>query len=304
MLTPPTKILKCLCVGRATGRQAHVDDYHLCKQTLKECDNNWISSQSQHFLGSVSEPICGYTSGWKGNHSHRWSCSSFTTPATFLVSWKPCDQIRGDFGSSQRRLKTLLCWNRLLGAYKDKRNKYQPATVFVALNIPPVRSDFPNLAMRAILEWTPGRAWRQSGKRELHSNDFKPLWKKNENIQRSAFHEDPVRPPFWHETIFCKYIESVTVNSQWTNRIAVFSAEKEVHIVKWLTSLVLTSLFSQQTSTSRCIHERPWTGHKTWKLKKRRWGWTIPNLWCQRMLKIKCSPDVSDPPVYKKKKKI
>lgn len=22
--------------------------------------------------------------------------------------------------------------------------------------------------------------------------------------------------------------------------------------------------------------------------------------WCQRMLKIKCSPDVSDPPVYKK----
>lgn len=178
MLTPLTKILKCLCVGRATGRQAHVDDYHRCKQRLKECDNNWISSQSQHFLGSVSEPICDYTSGWKGNHSHRWGCSSFTTPATVLVSWKPCDQIRGDFGSSQRRLKTLLCWNRLLGAYKDKRNKYQPATVFVALNIPPVRSDFPNLAMRAILEWTPGRAWRQSGKRELHSNDFKPLWKK------------------------------------------------------------------------------------------------------------------------------
>ena len=72
-------------------------------------------------------------------------------------------------------LEKRLSWNWLLGAYKDKRNKYQPATVFVALNIPPVRSDFPNLAMGAILEWTPGRAWRQSGKRELHFNNFKLL---------------------------------------------------------------------------------------------------------------------------------
>lgn len=86
--------------------------------------------------------------------------------------------IRGDYRNSQPWVKPLLFWNRLLGAYKDKRNKYQPATVFVSLNIPLVRSDFPNLAMRAILEWTPGRAWRQSGKRELHFNDFKPLWKK------------------------------------------------------------------------------------------------------------------------------
>lgn len=242
MLTPLTKILKCLCVGRATGRQAHVDDYHRCKQTLKECDNNWISSQSQHFLGSVSEPICDYTSGWKGNHSHRWSCSSFTTPATVLVSWKPCDQIRGNFGSSQRRLKTLLCWNRLLGAYKDKRNKYQPATVFVALNIPPVRSDFPNLAMRAILEWTPGRAWRQSGKRELHSNDFKPLWKKMKIYREICFPWGPCEA-----TILTRnHLLQIQSNCD---------CEFTVHRVKCLTSLVLTLLFSQQISFK--VH--PWT---------------------------------------------
>lgn len=45
--------------------------------------------------------------------------------------------------------------------------KWQPDTLFVVLNIPPVRCDFPILAMRAILEWTPGRPWRQSDGEEL-----------------------------------------------------------------------------------------------------------------------------------------
>lgn len=39
--------------------------------------------------------------------------------------------------------------------------------MFVVLNIPPVCCDFPILAMRAILERTPGRLWRQSGSGEL-----------------------------------------------------------------------------------------------------------------------------------------
>lgn len=187
---------------------------------------------------------------------------------------------------------------------KDKRNKYQPATVFVALNIPPVRSDFPNLAMRAILEWTPGRAWRQSGKRELHFNDFKPLWKKNENIQRSAFHEDLVRPIFWHETIFYKYIQSLTVNAQGTIQIAVFSEEREVHRVKCLTSLVtvLTLLFSQLINFK--VH--PWTSMKSTHTQpedlsfKKEMRLNYFQTWCQRMLKIKCSPDVSDPLAHRK----
>lgn len=33
-----------------------------------------------------------------------------------------------------------------------QRKKLQPATLFVDLNIPPERYEFPNLAMRAILE--------------------------------------------------------------------------------------------------------------------------------------------------------
>ena len=53
--------------------------------------------------------------------------------------------------------------------------KLQPATLFVVLNMPPVCYEFPNLAMRAILEWTPGRAWRQSEDRELHLKDSKPF---------------------------------------------------------------------------------------------------------------------------------
>ena len=42
-----------------------------------------------------------------------------------------------------------------------KKKKSQPAPQFVVSNIPPERYEFPNLAMRAILEWTPGREWRQ-----------------------------------------------------------------------------------------------------------------------------------------------
>lgn len=181
MLMPLANILKCLC-----DRQAHVDDYHLYKQTLMNVII--IESPANRSTFWVWERMCDYTSGWKGNHSHRWSCSLSrlhqqahdTSNCSGLLKTLWSDQTvhRGDFRNSQRGLKPLLCWNRHLAAYKDKRNKYQPATVFVALNIPPVRSDFPNLAMRAILEWTPGRAWRQSGKREQHSNDFKPLRKK------------------------------------------------------------------------------------------------------------------------------
>jgi len=48
------------------------------------------------------------------------------------------------------------------------RKILQPATLFVVSNIPPVCYEFPNLAMRPILEWTPGRAWRQTEDRELH----------------------------------------------------------------------------------------------------------------------------------------
>lgn len=64
------------------------------------------------------------------------------------------------------------------------RKELQPATVFVVSNIPPVCYEFPNLAMWAILEWTPGRDWRQSEDRELHLkntwNPFKKLfeWQK------------------------------------------------------------------------------------------------------------------------------
>lgn len=39
-----------------------------------------------------------------------------------------------------------------------RRKKLQPATVFVVLNIPPACYESPNLAMRAILESTPGQA--------------------------------------------------------------------------------------------------------------------------------------------------
>lgn len=68
------------------------------------------------------------------------------------------------------------------------KKQLQPATMFVVLNIPPICYDFPNLAVRAILEWTPGRAWRQWENRELHlkktSNNFE---KKKEKYTQILF---------------------------------------------------------------------------------------------------------------------
>lgn len=51
----------------------------------------------------------------------------------------------------------------------------QSASLFVVLNILSVCYEFPNLAMKAILEWTPGQAWRQSEDRaalKKTSNSF------------------------------------------------------------------------------------------------------------------------------------
>lgn len=209
-----------------------------------------------------------------------------TTPATALILktlWADQTMHKGDFRTSRRWLKPVLFWNRLLGAYKNKRNKYRPAMVFVALNIPPVRSDFPNLAMRAILEWTPGRAWRQSGKRALHFSDFKPLWKKWKYTE-ICFPWGPCEANILtpKETIFSKYIQSLSVNAHGTIQIAVFSAESRAHRIKCLTSLVrvLPLLFSRLINfkvdqPSRLIQERPWSVHKTWELPKRRWSWII-----------------------------
>ena len=67
------------------------------------------------------------------------------------------------------------------------RKKLQPATLFVVLNIPPVCYEFPNLAMRAILEWTPGRAWRQSEDRELHLKKTSNPFEKKEKYTQSLF---------------------------------------------------------------------------------------------------------------------
>lgn len=59
--------------------------------------------------------------------------------------------------------------------------------MFVVLNIPPICYDFPNLAMGAILEWTPGRAWRQSENRELHLKKTSNCFEKKEKYTQIPF---------------------------------------------------------------------------------------------------------------------
>lgn len=83
------------------------------------------------------------------------------------------------------------------------RKKLQPATLFVVLNIPPVCYEFPNLAMRAILEWTPGRAWRQSEDRELHLKNTSNPFEKRKNTHRIFFYNESLRPRiFWHKPLW------------------------------------------------------------------------------------------------------
>lgn len=67
------------------------------------------------------------------------------------------------------------------------RKTSQPATLFVVLDILPVCYEFPNLAMRAILVWTPGWAWRQSEDRELHLKKTSNPFEKKEKYTQSFF---------------------------------------------------------------------------------------------------------------------
>lgn len=67
------------------------------------------------------------------------------------------------------------------------RKTLQPATLFAVLNIPPVCYEFPNLAVRAILEWTPGWAWRQSEDRELRLKKTSNPFEKKGKIQTESF---------------------------------------------------------------------------------------------------------------------
>lgn len=80
------------------------------------------------------------------------------------------------------------------------RKKSQPATLFVVLNIPPVCYEFPNLAMRAILEWTPGLAWRQSKDSVLHLKEASNSFENRKNTHWIFFYNDSLGSrTFWHE---------------------------------------------------------------------------------------------------------
>lgn len=88
------------------------------------------------------------------------------------------------------------------------RKKLQPATLFVVLNIPPLCYEFPNLAMRPILEWTPGRAWRQSEDRELHLKKTSSLFNRIFSIMTCWGPEYLDTNPFEEQICSCCLVES------------------------------------------------------------------------------------------------
>lgn len=104
MLSPLVKILKCLFVGQATGRQAdrqaHVDDFHLCTQTLKNViimdapanhSTFWTRSRS---LSVTTIPGEMETTDTDGVVLYHTCINKHATPATALISSKTCDQRR------------------------------------------------------------------------------------------------------------------------------------------------------------------------------------------------------------------
>lgn len=159
----------------------------------------------------------------------------FITRASTAHENSDCSDLFGNFSCDQTMQKAgqiletstevltragpLLKWTSLY----MWRKKLQPATLFVVLNIPPVCYEFPNLAVRAILEWTPGRAWRQSEDRELHLKKTSNPSETRKNIDRIFFYNDLLRPRiFWHETLW---------RTNFTNTVGLLPVRKQFQIL-------------------------------------------------------------------------
>lgn len=141
------------------------------------------------------------------------------------------------------------------------RKKLQPATLFVVLNMPPVCYEFPNLDMRAILEWTPGRVWRQSEDRELHLKKTpNPL--KEEKIRlfqtESFFYNDLLKPGlFRHEQIR----KNITCICNIQPKRSLTPTQTVTHLSLLLEKLYRTLFYTWWKETSEMFNEGEWHSH-------------------------------------------